>query len=118
MNVLVLNCGSSSIKFQLIDTNAARIASQTDRALMRGQIEKIGSGESVVSCRFGDGPPEHLGGEELLSHQAPLARVFELLKERKLPVEAIGHRVVHGGEHMTESREINDEVLREIEAAI
>ncbi len=117
MNVLVLNCGSSSIKFQLIETNAARIASHTDRALMRGQVEKIGSGESIVTCRFGEDPPEQLGGE-LLTHQMALGRVFELLKERKVAVEAIGHRVVHGGERMTESREINEEVLRAVEAAI
>jgi acetate kinase len=117
MNVLVLNCGSSSIKFQLIDTNAARIAAHNDRVLMRGQVEKIGSGESVVTIRFGDDPSEQLGGE-LLTHQVALARVFELLKERKLPVEAVGHRVVHGGERMTESREITPDVLRAVETAI
>jgi acetate kinase len=117
MNVLVLNCGSSSIKFQLIETNTARIAAHTDRAIMRGQVEKIGSGESVVTVRFGDDPPEQLGGE-LLTHQAALTRVFELLKERQSPVEAIGHRVVHGGERMTESREITPDVLRAVEAAI
>src|ERR1022692_1038066 len=121
MNVFILNCGSSSIKFQLIETNAQRIAAHTDQVLVRGEVEKIGSGEAIVTYRFGEDPPVQTS-EELLNRQVALARIVELLKTRKLEVQAIGHRVVHGGEKMTESREmdreIDQEVIRAIEAAI
>src|SRR5258706_7815071 len=117
MNVLVLNCGSSSIKFQLIETNADRITAHTDRAVVRGQVEKIGSGESLITSHFGESAPEQ-HAEELNSHQAALTSVFQMFKGRSLAVDAIGHRVVHGGEGMTESREITDEVLRAVEAAV
>ncbi|MGH9887260.1 MAG: acetate kinase, partial [bacterium] len=48
MNILVLNVGSSSLKFQLVDTDGDKIAASTDRRLARGQIERIG-GEAIVS---------------------------------------------------------------------
>jgi acetate kinase len=117
MNVFILNCGSSSIKFQLIETNAERIASHTDQVLVRGQIEKIGSGEAILTYRFGEEPPVQTS-EDLLNRQVALARIIELLNTRKLEVHAIGHRVVHGGEKMTESRQMDQEVIRAIEAAI
>ncbi len=117
MNVLVLNCGSSSIRFQIIETNGERIAAHSDRAHMRGHVEKIGTAEALVTRRFGDDPPACFG-EELLNHEAALSRILELVRMQKLEVEAIGHRVVHGGEHLTESRLITDDVLRQVEAAV
>lgn len=117
MNVLVLNCGSSSIRFQIIETDADRIAAHTDRAHVRGHVEKIGTAEALVTLRFGDeAPTRH--GEELLNHQAALMRVLDMVRSRELAIEAIGHRVVHGGEHLTESRLITDDVVRQIEAAL
>jgi len=117
MNVLVLNCGSSSIRFQIIETDADRIAAHTDRAHVHGHVEKIGTAEALVNLRFGDAAPtQH--GEELLNHQAALVRILEVVRSRNLTIDAIGHRVVHGGEHLTESRLIDDEVIRHIEAAM
>ena len=56
MHILVLNVGSSSLKFQLIDTDEAAIAGARDRRLARGQIERIG-GEAILTLAAGDAPP-------------------------------------------------------------
>ena len=56
MNVLVLNAGSSTLKFQLLRTDAERIEANTDERLARGQIERIG-GEAVYTFRAGDAEP-------------------------------------------------------------
>src|SRR5258706_7725576 len=117
MNVLVLNCGSSSIRLQIIETDADRIAAHTDRAHVHGHVEKIGTAEALVHLRFGEEEPT-TQGEELLNHQAALMRVLELVRSRDVAIDAIGHRVVHGGEHLTESRLLTDEVIRQIEAAM
>jgi acetate kinase len=124
MNVLVLNCGSSSVKFQIISTDLDAIASDADHKLARGTIERIG-GEAIVSL-------QSLGKEKQLS-TAPLRdtqAAVELIvrwacSEAAIPsiqsvadLHAVGHRVVHGGEHFTHSVVINDEVLRAIEDCI
>ena len=68
MNILVLNVGSSSLKFQLIDTDESRFAENADRRLARGQIERIG-GEAVWSFRAGDKPAVK-GSASLKDHRA------------------------------------------------
>ena len=55
MKILVLNSGSSSVKFQLIETSPEQIAAGQDRLLAKGMIEKIGGAESVITYRAGDG---------------------------------------------------------------
>ncbi len=145
MNVLVLNCGSSSVKFQLIETDSDRIAAHTDVVHLQGMIEKIGTAEAIVSYAFHDRPPQR-STEELLTHHAAIARVVDILERREpqaasaaagegqpkagdgapaderraagLKIEAVGHRVVHGGEHFTESHLMDDEVVHGIERAI
>lgn len=117
MNVFVLNCGSSSIKFQLIETDVQRIATHSDRVIAKGLVEKIGSDQAILTYQFGDEPPVH-SSEELLNRESAMKCIVELLKGRKLEVGGIGHRVVHGGEKMTESREMDEEVVRAIELAI
>ena len=54
MNILVLNVGSSTLKFQLVDTDEAKIADSRDRRLARGQVERIG-GEAVITLSAADG---------------------------------------------------------------
>jgi len=125
MNVLVLNCGSSSVRFQLIATDLERIAQNTDRRLARGYIERIG-GQAIIT----------LGaeGKEPQRTTAPLrdtrAAVELILRwacaedsgisdvKSVADVHAVGHRVVHGGERFTHSVLITDEVLRGIEDCI
>ncbi len=125
MNVLVLNCGSSSVKFQLIATDLEQIAGNSDRRLARGVIERIG-GEAIITL--------HAEGREAQRSTAPLrdtrAAVELIIRwacsenagidtvKSVADVHAIGHRVVHGGEHFTQSVLITDEVLRGIEDCI
>ena len=130
MNVLVLNCGSSSVKFQLIETDSEKIADRADVVHLQGLIEKIGTAEAIVSYTFADSPLKR-SSEELLNHHAAVSRVVQILEQgaqaaaaaggtqgRKLAIDAIGHRMVHGGEHFTESHLIDEEVVRGIERAI
>ncbi|HUQ34341.1 MAG TPA: acetate kinase [Pyrinomonadaceae bacterium] len=125
MNILVLNCGSSSIKFQLIATDLEQIAGNSDQRLARGMIERIG-GEAVITLQA--------MGREAQTSTAPLRdtrAAVELIIRRACSedsgiekvrsvadVHAVGHRVVHGGERFTHSVLITDEVLRGIEDCI
>lgn len=124
MNILVLNVGSSSLKFQLVDTDAARIESDGDRRLARGQIERIG-GAAVWSFRAGYGPSTK-GSVPLRDHRAAVEYLMAWLVSDGSGVEihsladigAVGHRVVHGGEDFVKSVAIDEAVSRGIEETI
>jgi acetate kinase len=123
MNVLVLNAGSSTLKFQVIRTDAERIASDADERLADGVIERIG-GESVIAVRVGDGPRKRTTAR-LKDLRAAVDWVTKWLVAtdgtgiRSLAdVEAVGHRVVHGGERFRRSVLIDSSVLAEIEDMI
>jgi len=121
MHILVLNAGSSSIKFQLIDTDGDAIAANSDRRIARGQIEPIG-GEATVGLEVAGREPtrravqlrdyaaavdyiiNRLTGDDA---DAPLGKLRE--------IEAVGHRVVHGGERFTQSARIDDAAWRELQ---
>ena len=120
MKILVLNCGSSSLKFQLIETDEKLASSGSDRALAKGQVENIG-GIAVVKY-------ESLGRKrlketaEILEHRVAVDRSLALLSDPEVgvirdrkEVEAVGHRVVHGGERFSSSALIDSEVLAAIE---
>jgi len=120
MKVLVLNCGSSSVKFQLVETDEAAAASSSDRALAKGLIENIG-GTAILRCEA-DGRPEVRETAEILEHKVAVERALALLGPAGLGVirdraeiGAVGHRVVHGGERFKSSVVIDDAVLRAIE---
>lgn len=122
MNVLVLNCGSSSLKFQLVETDAERIAADEDRKLARGIVERIGS-QGVISWQTEDGRKRR-HAEPVRDHRAAIDLVLRWLISddsgiasiRKLgDIHAVGHRVVHGGERFQRSVRIDDEVLDGIE---
>jgi acetate kinase len=125
MNVLVLNCGSSSVKFQLIATDLEQIAADTDRRLARGNIERIG-GEAIVTLAATGREPER-STATLRDTRAAVEFIIRwaCADEAGLPeigsvadIHAVGHRVVHGGERFTHSVLITDEVLRGIEDCI
>ncbi len=125
MNVLVLNTGSSSLKFQLIDTDLDAIEKQADRQLARGLIERIGS-ESLVTFRV-EGKPALRRTAALRDHRAALDYLLRWLvsPEAGVPglssvgdIHAVGHRCVHGGEKFTRSVTISDEVVAQIEDCI
>lgn len=124
MNILVLNVGSSSLKFQLVDTDGERIQENADRRLARGQVERIG-GEAIWSFRAGDGPATK-GSASLRDHRAAVEHLLAWMVSDASGVEigslaeigAVGHRIVHGGEKFVRSVAIDDEVMRGIEETI
>ena len=116
MTVLVLNAGSSSLKMDLLDA-------ETRVEIASGQVERIGAVSSLVSFRVGQGRPER-GTLAAPDHTAALDALLARLGAAKtesgeaLPaVEAVGHRVVHGGEQFAESALIDDEVIEAIRDA-
>ena len=120
MNVLVLNCGSSSLKFQLVETDEEKARTGGDRMLAKGLIESIG-GTAVIKYEPA-GRRAYRETAEVLEHQIAVERALALLshpelgviKDRK-EIAAVGHRVVHGGERFTSSVKIDDAVLEGIE---
>jgi acetate kinase len=107
--VLVLNTGSSSIKFQLFDMD--------DRAvLLSGQLERIGEEASRLTWTAKGGDPVSTD-ERVADHREALARIFEVLTARGGVADqlaGIGHRVVHGGERFSAPALIDDQVVEAI----
>jgi acetate kinase len=119
MKILVLNSGSSSIKFQLIETSLEMIAANADRCIAKGSVEKIGTDEAVLHLVVPPNPAQTVR-EEMLDHQTALTRCVQALKEAKAlgdisQIEAVGHRVVHGGERFSASVTIDEEVEKVIQ---
>src|SRR5689334_18976405 len=116
MNVLVLNCGSSSVKFQIIATDLDMISTNTDQRLARGSLERIG-GESIVSLRAGSSEKQ-LSTASLQNTRAAVEFIQRWACSPEGPeqiqsvadIHAVGHRVVHGGEHFKHSVIIDDVV--------
>jgi acetate kinase len=110
MNILVLNCGSSSLKFQLIATDLERIAANSDQRLAHGQIERIGGAAIITFTAEGVAPQRSAAPvkdirsavEMVVRWIASDASGIDEIKTLA-DITAVGHRVVHGGEHFTES---------------
>lgn len=129
MNILVLNCGSSSVKFQLINTDHDRIEHNTDERLVQGVVERIGS-EALLTFRVTaeDGTIRtYRSAAALRDHRAAIDYVIKWLisKEAAIPgilsladIAAVGHRIVHGGEALTSSMMISNDVVQKIEDCI
>jgi acetate kinase len=124
MHILVLNVGSSTVKFQLVDTDGMMIAETRDRRLARGQIERIG-GEAIITLNAAGHDAEKTTAA-IRDHLAAVEYIVSWLvsDESGVPIttvgqiEAVGHRVVHGGERFTHSTRVTDEVRRELEDLI
>jgi acetate kinase len=125
MNILVLNSGSSSIKFQVVQTDQDLIAKDGDRCLAKGQVERIGS-LSLVHFQATGRPPLK-EDVPLRDYRSALDRIVRWVISPESGIEGIksmadihiiGHRVVHGGEKFRSSTVINDEVLEGIEDCI
>jgi len=125
MNILVLNCGSSSLKFQIIKTDHEMIEKDADKQLAKGLIERIGS-QALVTLQA-TGRPVVKHAAPLRDHRSALDHVIKWIisKDSQIPkiqsladIHAVGHRVVHGAEHFTKSTIITDEVIRGIEDCI
>jgi len=125
MNILVLNCGSSTVKFQIIATDLERIQADADRGLARGTVDRIG-GQSLI--RFeARGSTTYKGAEPIRDHRAAIDRIIRWIISDESNIESIrslgdihgvGHRVVHGGETFQASVPITTAVLAGIEDCI
>lgn len=117
MVILVLNCGSSSIKYQVID-----MASETQNTLLaKGLVERIGLPEGVLTHKpqNGTAPFEYKGA--IPNHTEGIRLIIEALTDAAHGViasldelNAVGHRVAHGGEYFSESALVNDDVIAKI----
>lgn len=111
MKILVLNCGSSSIKYQFIDT-------EKQFALAKGQVERIGMSSAVLTHKRHDDEQIKIVGE-ILDHTIAIEYVLGVMLSRnhgviddKKDIEAVGHRVVHGGESFSASVLVTDEIVK------
>lgn len=125
MNVLVLNAGSSTLKFQLIATDRDRIRQNTDQRLCRGVVERIG-GEAILTVQT-HSQPRSIFTAPLADLSSALDYIVRWIASEPSGIpevqnfadfHAVGHRVVHGGETFSESAVITDEVLKGIEDCI
>ena len=125
MNVLIVNSGSSNLKFQVIATDIDRIREHKDDRICRGEVEGIG-GEAIINIQHRDEPSRRLTAplRDLTSALDYVVRyiasdragVTEI--KSTADIHAVGHRVVHGGEMFKESALIDDKVLKGIEDCI
>ena len=113
MNVLVINCGSSSLKYQLID-------SDSEAVLAKGLCERIGIDGRLVYQKAGC--DKEITEAAMPTHKEAIQMVLDALTNEKTgaiaslkEVDAIGHRVVHGGEKFASSAIITDEMIKAVE---
>ena len=113
MKVLVVNCGSSSLKYQLIDMNGEKL-------LAKGNFERIGEKEAFVTHKVGG--EKYVTKKPTMNHEEALQIVLEQLVHDEYGVikdlseiDAVGHRVVHGGELFNQSVKIDEDVISKIQ---
>ena len=113
MNILVLNCGSSSVKYQLIDVDKKAF-------LAKGSVDRVGMSGAILTNIRQDGDEIKITGD-ILDHTIAIEYILAVLLSKnhgvissKSEIEAVGHRVVHGAETFTGSVLITDEVIKGI----
>jgi acetate kinase len=124
MKILVLNCGSSSVKFQVIETSVEMIETNSDRMIARGGVEKIGLSDSRLSLDVpGRKPYQEIS--EILEHRAAVERILKVLVHAEhgvlaeaAEIEAVGHRMVHGGEKFASSVLVTPDVEAILEECV
>lgn len=117
MKTLVINCGSSSLKYQLIDM-------ETENSLVQGLVERIGIEGSILTQKV-EGKDKYIIKESMSNHKEAIKLVLEALVNKEHGViksmdeiSAVGHRVVHGGEKYSHSVIIDETVLDSIRDCI
>ena len=116
LKVLVINCGSSSVKFQLINM-------VDENVLASGIVERIGLPQSLIKFKFGNN--SFTKEFDTLDHSSAISEILDAVTHGQLgiiddkrEISAVGHRVVHGAEHFTGSVLITDDTIKQIEACI
>ncbi|MFK7824113.1 MAG: acetate kinase [Oligoflexales bacterium] len=117
MIVLVLNCGSSTIKFQVIETDDEKMRNNRDKILIKGMIERIGS-ESVITIKKDQQVNKFT--KPVRSHSKALDVILSFINEMDSSnkIDAVGHRIVHGGEKFSSSVLIDENVIKGISDCI
>lgn len=117
MKVLVINCGSSSLKYQLIDMS-------NEKALAVGLVERIGIEGSVLTQKV-EGKDKYVIQTPMDTHKAAIKLVLDALVDANhgviadvAEITAVGHRIVHGGEKYTKSVLVTDEVMKGLEESV
>ena len=117
MKILVVNCGSSSLKYQLIDMS-------TEESMVQGLVERIGIEGSILTQKV-EGKDKYIINTNIKDHKDAIKLVLEALVDSihgviksMDEISAVGHRVVHGGEKYSDSVLIDDEVLKSIKDCI
>ncbi len=113
MNILVLNCGSSSVKYKLIEIKANKV-------LAEGGVEKIGLHDAFIKFKVADGSKKSIS-LNISDHNGAIKAILDLLTSADYgcissfnEIDAVGHRVVHGGEKFNKSVLIDNEVIEKI----
>ncbi|KAJ51528.1 acetate kinase [Clostridium tetanomorphum] len=116
MKILVINCGSSSLKYQLIDM-------ENENALAKGLVERIGIEGSILTQKSNG--EKYIIEQPMKDHKDAIKLVLDALVDSKhgvisdmSEISAVGHRVVHGGEKYAKSVLIDDEVMKSLEDCI
>jgi acetate kinase len=110
-SVLVINCGSTTVKFQLIETSSGS-------SRFKGSVDRIGRPDCLGRIRSGaDGTPFSEAALPDCDHRGALKWVFDSLPPELLP-DAVGHRVVHGGSHFDRAAFADEDCLRKIEDCV
>jgi acetate kinase len=117
MNILVINCGSSSLKYQLIEM-------KNEEVICQGLVERIGIEGSILTHKT-NMDIKHVNKREIKNHKEAINLVLETLLDKEIgairdlnEIFAVGHRVVHGGERYSESVVIDNNVLSYLEECI
>ncbi|MGB9808803.1 MAG: acetate kinase, partial [Caldanaerobacter sp.] len=117
MKILVMNCGSSSLKYQLIDM-------ESNKVLAKGLAERIGINDSLLTHQA-DGKEKVKIKRDMKNHKEAIQLVLDALIDKEMGVikdmkeiDAVGHRVVHGAEYFTDSVIIDDDVIKKLEDCI
>ncbi|MDU2830083.1 MAG: acetate kinase [Anaerococcus sp.] len=112
MKILVINCGSSSLKYQLFDMD-------NEEVLVKGLVERIGIDGSRLKQEKGD--DEYIIEEDMKDHTEAVKHVFDAITDKEngvisdlSEIDAVGHRFVHGGEKITKSVVIDEEVKKAV----
>ena len=112
MKILVINCGSSSLKYQLFDMD-------NEEVLVKGLVERIGIDGSRLKQEKGE--DEYIIEEDMKDHTEAVKHVFDAITDKEngvisdlSEIDAVGHRFVHGGEKITKSVVIDEEVKKAV----
>ena len=114
MKILVLNCGSSSLKYQLVDMD-------NEAVLCKGLVERIGIEGSILKHEKDGMEGKHIVEEPMKDHKDAIGHVLSAVADSKVgavkemsEIDAVGHRIVHGGEKFASSAVLTDEVVAAI----